>query len=94
LRDLIEAGLLTPGTELVLVARGQREVARATLSATGEIVWQGKTYRSPSDLTFAPLLGVTKFNGWQYWHAELATGRAPLAAVRDRLRREASPGAA
>ena len=45
-------------------------------------MWQGRTYRSPSDLAFAPLLGVTKFNGWAYWRADLPDGRQTLAAVR------------
>ncbi len=69
LRDLIDAGLLSPGTELVLVAKERRDVAHATLTDAGEILWQGRTHRSPSDMVFAPLLGVTKFNGWAYWHA-------------------------
>ena len=92
LRDLLDAGLLRPGTQLVLVARGRREAARATLAPSGEIEWEGRSYRSPSDLAFAPLLGVTKFNGWEYWHAELPHGREPLAAVRARMRRgQAAP---
>ncbi len=85
LQDLLAAGLLPPGTPLVLVARGRREVARATLGPAGEIVWEGTAYRSPSDLVFAPLLDVTKFNGWAYWHAELPEGRRSLAEVRARL---------
>lgn len=84
-RDLTEAGLLSRGTQLVLVANGRRDVAHATLTDAGEILWQGRAYRSPSDMAFAPLLGVTKFNGWAYWHVELPTGRASLADVRAKL---------
>ena len=85
LRDLIDAGALKEGTGLVLVARGKQEVAHATLTAAGEIAWNGDRFRSPSDLVFAPLLGVTKFNGWQYWHADLPGGRETLASVRARV---------
>lgn len=85
LRDLLDTGLLTPTTALVLVAKGNRDVARAALNAAGEIVWHGTPYRSPSDKAFAPLLGVSNFNGWEYWQAELPEGRATLAEVRARL---------
>lgn len=94
LRDLIGAGFLQPGTTLVLVARGRRVVERAELTAAGEIAWQGRVYRSPSDDAFAPALGVTKFNGWQYWHAELPQGRESLAHIRARLQDAAHRDAA
>lgn len=85
LRDLLATGALREGTPLVLLARGNREVARAALAFSGEIIWEGRNYRSPSDRTFASLLGVTSFNGWEYWHAELPERREPLAMIRDRV---------
>lgn len=91
LGDLVCAGLLQAGATLVLVAKGNREVARAILGEEGEIVWDGKAYRSPSDDAFAPLLGVTKFNGWAYWHAELPDGLVPLSDIRVKLIRADSP---
>lgn len=85
-RDLINAGLLTPGTELILKA-GQREVATATLSTEGEIVWNGISYRSPSDKAFARLLGPTRttLNGWTHWVAVLQTGHVRLSDLREKL---------
>ena len=89
LRDLIEAGYLRAGTGLVLIAAGRREVARATLTVAGEIEWQGRTYRSPSDRAFGPAFGRMTFNGWAHWHAELPEGRASLAEVRARMQEAA-----
>ena len=84
--DLIAAGLVTPGTELILKA-GQRELATATLSANGEIVWNGIPYRSPSDKAFAQLLSPTRttLNGWTHWSAVLPTGQARLSDLREQL---------
>ncbi len=93
LRDLIAAGFLQAETALVLVGRGRRDAARAELTAAGEIAWQGRVYRSPSDEAFAPLLGVTRFNGWLYWHAETPQGRELLAHVRARFQDAARRGA-
>ncbi len=85
LRDLIDAGLLQAGTNMVLVGPGRREVARAKLTAAGEISWDGRAYRSPSDKAFCRLLGRSAVNGWTHWHAELPEGRVPIAEVRARL---------
>lgn len=84
--DLITAGLVAPGTELILKA-GQREVATATLNARGEIVWNGTSYRSLSDKAFAQLLGPTRttLNGWTHWSAVLPTGHVRLSDLRERL---------
>ncbi len=85
-RDLIVAGLLTPGTKMILKS-GQREVATAVLSDTGEIVWNGVSYRSPSDKAFAKLLGPTRttLNGWTHWSVVLPSGHTRLADLREQL---------
>jgi len=83
LSDLIAAGVLTPGTTLVFTA-GSRDLARATLGETGEILWEGRAYRFLSDKTFAQLLGPTRtsVNGWTSWVAELPSGRQSLDELR------------
>ena len=83
LRDLLDAGVLEPETPLIFTA-GSRELARATLTATGEIMWEGQPYRSLSDKTFARLLAPTRdtVNGWTHWMAELPSGRQSLAKLR------------
>ena len=91
LRQLLDGRWLEPGTALVLVAKGRRDVATGTLSLLGEIIWQGQSYRSPSDRAFAPLLGLTHFNGWTHWFAELPHGRESLADVRAKMLND--PGA-
>jgi hypothetical protein len=82
LRDLVQQRLLDPGTELRLIGQGNRELARAHLTANGQIEWNGTSYASPSDRVFAGLLGRKSFNGWTHWHVELPGGRVPLAAMR------------
>ena len=92
LRQLIDGGWIEPGTYLVLVAKGRRDVATATLNSFGEIVWQGNTYRSPTDRAFAPLLNLTHFNGWTHWFAELPEGRESLAEVRAKMLNDPTAG--
>jgi hypothetical protein len=81
MHELVEAGLLHPGEGLVL-ATSTRDVAKATLSPSGEIVWDGRVYASPSDRTFASLMGRQSLNGWTSWFVERPTGRQSLAQVR------------
>lgn len=82
--DLVDSGILREGTQLVLV-RGGTDVARATVGARGEIIWDGAAYRSLSDRAFARLLGNQSLNGWTVWKAELPEGRFSLADLRERL---------
>ena len=84
LRDLIASGLLEVGTPLTLFGAGNRDTARATLSARGEIEYNGNSYRSLSDKVFAKLLGRTSLNGWTHWHAILPEGSVPLDTIRTR----------
>ncbi len=81
---LLEGGLLRPGALLVL-AKGERTVAEATLDADGRIVFDGHPYRSPSDKTFARLLGRQSLNGWREWRVDLPSGRIRLEILRQKL---------
>jgi hypothetical protein len=84
LRDVVGRGFLPPGTELILIGPGHREAARARVSATGGIEWNGTAYASPSDRVFANLVGRSSLNGWTDWYAQLPRGREPLSAIRAR----------
>lgn len=84
LADLVAAGMLLPGTALVLM-NGPRDIAGGTLTAAGEIEHDGFRYRSPSDTAFAALMKRQSLNGWTHWHAELPGGRVSLAQLRSRL---------
>jgi hypothetical protein len=93
LRNLIDAAYLSPGTELVLLGQGGREVTRARLGGSGDIEWQGRSYRSPSDKAFASLLGRQSLNGWTHWQAELPEGAESLAEIRARMQKADPPAA-
>lgn len=84
LRDLISAGLIEPGTRLMLVGRGGQVVARAELAGNGDVVWNGQAHRSLSGRTFSDLVGWNSMNGWIQWFAELPDGRVRLESIRDR----------
>jgi hypothetical protein len=83
LRQIVDSGLLPPGTNLVLMA-GKNELASATITDAGEILYEGKTFETPSDKAFARLLGPTRIslNGWTHWHAVFPTGTRQLAEIR------------
>lgn len=79
--DLLKAGLMTAGEPLYL-SSGGKDVAIATLTATGAIEWKGTIYPSPSDRTFAALLGRQSLNGWTAWYVDRSLGRESIAAIR------------
>ncbi len=85
LNDLVEAGVVSPGTRLILKA-GRREVTEAALTDDGQIEWQGTRYPIPSHSDFARLLGPTRttLNGWTHWYARLPEGDVSLANLRER----------
>lgn len=86
LKDLVDAGVLIPGTSLILTA-GKRDLANATLGAGGEIIWHGATYESPSDKVFAMLVGPdrTSLNGWTHWVVDDGVERKSLADLRQKF---------
>jgi hypothetical protein len=84
-RDLIVGGYLQPDTELILTGAGGREITRARVRESGEIEWEGNRYRSPSDRTFARLLGRQSLNGWVHWRTGPSAGSESLADLRARL---------
>jgi RAMA domain-containing protein/uncharacterized protein DUF5655 len=88
LKDLLNTGYLRSGETLYL-STGRRIVATAFLTATGGIEWEGKVYSSPSDRTFAALLGRSSLNGWTAWNVERGDGRQSLAALRTSFQQQA-----
>ena len=63
--DLLAAGLLAGGTELHLSQGGK--MARASVTAAGQILVDGVAYGSPSRAA-AVALGLQSSNGWTTWH--------------------------
>lgn len=92
-RDLLAAGLLSPGAQLeasrVNRETGEPRVAHGEVQANGEILVRetGRAYRSPSKAAQQGL-DVVSSNGWRDWTV-LGTGTT-LAALRDRLNLEPS----
>ncbi len=93
LADLVQEGLIKPGSSITLTARGQ-DFTQATVDEQGRIVWQGKVYRALSDRDFSRLVGWNSVNGWKVWCLETPNGRVPLAELRNQLlsRQEAQAG--
>ncbi|MFM7775345.1 MAG: DUF4268 domain-containing protein, partial [Candidatus Kapaibacterium sp.] len=63
--DLVRAGLLKPGTELVFTVRGYED-ARAVVTDEGNILCQGRTFTSPTGAGRL-VLGGRSNNGWIVW---------------------------
>lgn len=89
LRDLVDEGLVLAGAPLVLIGKAGREVAHAHLNDSGEIVWNGRAYQSPSDKAFASVLGRQSLNGWTTWCVALPEGQTPLSTIRERFKESA-----
>jgi hypothetical protein len=79
--DLLAAGLLRAGAELVLTQGGR--TATASVSTSGEVVVAGVSYRSPSRAA-ATALGMQSSNGWTTWHVGSMAGPT-LAQLRAQL---------
>ena len=62
---LLDAGLLHPGQELRIQGRSTK--AKATITSTGAIKFQGVDYRTPS--AAASAVRGTARNGWIAWKA-------------------------
>jgi hypothetical protein len=69
--DLLAAGLLRAGAELVLSQGGR--TASASVATSGEVVVAGVAYRSPSRAA-ASALGMQSSNGWTTWHVGSMAG--------------------
>jgi hypothetical protein len=83
LLDLIDAGLIAPGTTLEFTWSGY-EGTQATVQPEGTLVCNGNVYRSPSAAGLAVRGGAV--NGWEYWavrdqHGDLVS----LGELRSRL---------
>lgn len=84
IRDLITAGLIHAG-ETAVLAKATEDLASATITGMGTILWQGQEYPSPSDRAFAALMGRQSLNGWTSWFLERPDGRKSLADLRTQL---------
>jgi len=95
LADLLAAGLLQPGGELVLLGQNRKTLARAKVEADSQILWRGARYRTPSDKVFGALFGrpTGSLNGWTHWHADRDGAFVSLASLRNQLRPAGDPTA-
>ena len=83
--QVVEAGLLSPGTTLYCPKRkfSARVKADGSLSTPG---FEGSIHKVGATLQNAP-----SCNGWTYWHYEVARGRyAPIDSLRDAIRNRPS----
>lgn len=80
--DLLAAGLLTAGTELAVKKAGHG--GTAVVTATGELLVEGKAYSSPSSAAVAALPHRKSANGWTAWRLDDGNGPS-LADLRDQL---------
>mgnify|MGYP000120468488 CR=1 FL=1 len=80
--QLIETGVLYPGT--TLTSTNGAWPASAAVTMTGEIVYAGEVYLSPSGAAEAAKDGPA--NGWEFWAVETDTGKVPLSVLRERCR--------
>lgn len=78
--DLIDAGLIDIGTQLV--STNGAWPATAQVVAGGDIETGGKTYPTPSAASAAIKGGAS--NGWAFWAIETPTGKVTLATLRAR----------
>lgn len=80
-KDLIYAGLITPGDKLILSQKDQ--VREATVTASGAVLFDGVEYKSPSRAS-AVSLGQHSNNGWDSWHFQSLEGKT-LSELRAEL---------
>lgn len=79
--DLLAAGLLNGGAVLTFKRSGR--TAQATVTASGELLVDGKAYTSPSTAA-AKAFDLISANGWTSWKLEDGTGPS-LADLRAEL---------
>ncbi|SDM10742.1 hypothetical protein SAMN05660642_01686 [Geodermatophilus siccatus] len=80
-KQLLDAGLLTPGE--TLTSTNGVFPATAVLCADGAVEYDGTPYPSPSKAASEAKGGLAA-NGWDFWAVERSTGRVPLATLRAR----------
>lgn len=69
--DLLAEGLLSAGASLTFKSAGKSAVA--TVTASGELIVDGKSYASPSKAA-AAALDLTSANGWISWRLDGGSG--------------------
>jgi hypothetical protein len=84
--QLIEAGVMRPGTSISADYRGQ--TLQATITSDGQVDFRGAKYKSPSAAGAAAKQFVSgKYlatDGWTFWHYTDGDGvRVPLSIARD-----------
>jgi uncharacterized protein with ParB-like and HNH nuclease domain len=81
LKNLLDAGLLSPGQSLTGTRNGV--TCSATVTADGEVELEdGRREESPSTAG-AAALGTHACNGWHFWQTETPRGLVRLTRVRD-----------
>ena len=83
IRDLLAAGSIDTGDDLVWVSRIQGETHKATISPNGEIrTADGKLHKTPSG-ALKHLNGNKPVDGWLAWKVK-KSGK-PLASLRSEI---------
>jgi hypothetical protein len=86
--QLIDAGVMLPGTDISAEYRGKR--LQATITPDGQVDFRGAIYKSPSAAGAAAKQFVSgKYlatDGWTFWHYVNHEGsRVPLSVARDNI---------
>ncbi|NJP95415.1 DUF2924 domain-containing protein [Nonomuraea sp. FMUSA5-5] len=81
--DLIQAGLLAPGTRLVAASR--KHPGSAVVAADGSILYNGQKKKYPSLSTPAHELTGRPQNGWNFWKVETPSGWVKIGRLRHQL---------
>jgi hypothetical protein len=80
IKHLIDAGLLTPGTELV--STNGVWPATAVVTGDGHVEYDGTPYAHPSSASKRVANGISS-NGWDFWAIKTQSGLIKLSALRD-----------
>ncbi len=84
--QLIQAGVMRPGTEISADYKGQK--LRATITPDGQIEFRGARYKTPSAAGAAAKTSISgsyiSTDGWTFWHYTDHDGaRVPLSVARE-----------
>lgn len=75
LTDLLDAGLVSPGTRLIWERRRLGQTFRASFTDNGSIqLDDGRTYSSPSGAAMAAA-DVASYDGWYAWRVDAPNGK-------------------